>query len=532
VVVTIALGWWFVGLTGGVQYSSVHVMYVPVIVAALVFGVPGAIVAGVAAGLAVGPLMALDTATGEAQATGNWLQRVVFFCLIGALVGVGAGLLRRHTRYLAWINDHHPATGLLTERGLIRRLEEQLATSSGPDGPVVLVLQLNNLLDIHNTLGAAFGERLVQAVCDRGRQAVPGEYPLALIQTDRLAVVFASATEMTTVRKHVDDQMRAPYEIDGVEIYVDLVYGAASAPTHASTAVELLQKASIALHVAATRGLPWFVYEAQSDATSRENLVLLGTLLGAVQRDELTLWHQAKTCLASGDVTGTEALIRWNHPQHGLVMPGRFMPQVEASPLIDQLTWWVVDAAVRDVARWRLRGCPITVSVNVSVRNLHNRMLVGVLDEALARHGVEPAAVDVEITESAVMGDFDRCVELIGRLRDRGFSVSIDDFGTGHSSLAYLKQLPVTKLKIDQEFIRRLATDSRDQQITRTIIDLAAGLGLESVAEGVEDRASVDMLREWGCDYAQGNFLHPASPFDDFIAWFEHDRGRRDHVGA
>jgi EAL domain-containing protein (putative c-di-GMP-specific phosphodiesterase class I) len=147
------------------------------------------------------------------------------------------------------------------------------------------------------------------------------------------------------------------------------------------------------------------------------------------------------------------------------------------------------------------------------------------LDEAVGRHHIEPGRVDLEITEGAVMDDFEHCVELIGRLRDRGFCVSIDDFGTGHSSLAYLKQLPVTRLKIDQAFIRNLATDPRDQQITRSIIDLAGVLGLESVAEGVGDQASTDLLRDWGCDYAQGNFLHAASPVDEFTAWIERDGG-------
>jgi diguanylate cyclase len=521
----VVLGWWFVWFTGGVKYSAVHVMYVPVIVAALVFGVPGAIVAGIAAGVAVGPLMPLDTATGEPQALGNWLQRTLFFCLIGALVGLGANLLRRHTRYLAWLNDHDPTTGLLTQAGLLKRLQDQLASSSGADGPVVLVAQLNNLLDIQNTLGAEFGDHLVHRICDRARQLVSDEQPLALVQADRLAVVFSSAADLLAVRGRVEGRMRAPYDVDGVEIYVDLAYGLAASPAHATTAEELLQKASIAMNVATQRGLPWFVYDAQSDGTSRENLTFLGAVPLAVQRNELTIWHQAKTSLASGDVTGTEALIRWNHPERGLVMPGRFMPHVEASPLIDDVTWWVVDTAVRDVATWRQRGCPITVSVNVSVRNLHNLTLLRVLDEALSRHGVAPDDVDVEITESAVMDDFDHCVELIGRLRERGFSVSIDDFGTGHSSLAYLKRLPVTKLKIDQAFIRHLATDRRDQQITRSIIDLAAGLSLESVAEGVEDQASTDMLRDWGCDYAQGNFLHPASPFEEFITWFEAGHG-------
>jgi diguanylate cyclase len=522
---TIALGSWFVYITGGVKFSAVHVMYVPVIIAALVFGVRGGLVAGVVAGLAVGPAMPLDVATGEAQAAGNWLQRLAFFCLVGALVGVGATLLRRHMRYLAWLNLHDPATGFLTRRGLVAHLQDRLASSPGVDGPVVLVVRINNLLDVQDTFGASPGERLVQGISERGRELVPADVPLARIETDLLAVVFVDDAEMREVRQRVDARMRAPYDIDGVGVYVDLAYGVAHFPQDATTAEELVQKATIAVHLAARRGLPWFVYEAAADVTSRDNLVLLGMVPAALRGDELAIWHQAKTSLASGRVAGTEALVRWNHPTRGLLMPGRFMPQVESSPLIDDVTWWVVDAAMRDLATWTRRGHPITVAVNVSVRNLHNRGLLRVLDEALRRHLVEPGSVDLEITEGAVMDDFEHSVQLIGRLRDLGFSVSIDDFGTGHSSLAYLKQLPVTKLKIDQAFIRNLATDARDQRITRSIIDLAAALHLESVAEGVSDRTSTDLLRDWGCDYAQGNFLHAASPFDELITWIEGDAG-------
>jgi EAL domain-containing protein (putative c-di-GMP-specific phosphodiesterase class I) len=233
------------------------------------------------------------------------------------------------------------------------------------------------------------------------------------------------------------------------------------------------------------------------------------------------MWHQAKTSLATGQVAGTEALLRWNHPERGLIMPGRFMPQVEDSPMINDVTRWVVGCALDHLAMWRQRGHTFSVSLNVSVRNLHNRVLLHVLDDAVERHGVAPEDVDLEITESAVMDDFEHCVGLIAQLRDRGYSVSIDDFGTGHSSLAYLKNLPVTRLKIDQSFIRHLASDGRDQRIARSIVELAASLDLESVAEGVEDQASADMLGNWGCVYAQGNFLHRACPYDEFVTWIE-----------
>jgi EAL domain-containing protein (putative c-di-GMP-specific phosphodiesterase class I)/GGDEF domain-containing protein len=519
--VSLLLAWWLVDLTGGVKYSAVHAMYLPVIGAALIFEVRGALLIGVAAGLLVGPFMALDIDTGEAQDAANWLQRMFFFCLIGALVGLGSGLFRRQMRYLAWLNDHDSRTGFLTHGGLTRNVQQRLSSVTDGSTPVVLVVQLNNLLDIQNTFGPQFGEQLLTRICERGRELVPHELPMALIQPDRLGVMMSSTSQVDDLRDRLDRRIREPYDVEGVRVYVDFAFGAAVYPTHATTAEELVQKASIAMHLAMKRTLPWYVYDSRFDATSRDNLVLLGLVPAAIAGNELTMWHQAKTSLATGQVAGTEALLRWNHPERGLIMPGRFMPQVEDSPMINDVTRWVVGCALDHLAMWRQRGHSFSVSLNVSVRNLHNRVLLHVLDDAVVRHGVAPEDVDLEITESAVMDDFEHCVGLIAQLRDRGYSVSIDDFGTGHSSLAYLKKLPVTKLKIDQAFIRNLAADDRDQRITRSIIDLAAALRLESVAEGVEDEASAHMLREWGCDYAQGHYLHVACPYDEFISWIE-----------
>ena len=520
-VVSLLLAWWLVDLTGGVKFSAVHAMYLPVIGAALIFEVRGALLIGFVAGVLVGPFMPLDTDTGEAQDPANWLQRMFFFCLIGALVGLGSGLFRRQMRYLAWLNDHDSRTGFLTHGGLTRNVQQRLANVADGSTPVVLVVQLNNLLDIENTFGPRFGEELLVRICERCRELVPRELPMALMQPDRLAVMLSSSSQVEDLRDRLDGRIREPYDVEGVRVYVDFAFGAAVYPTHATTAEELVQKASIAMHLAMKRTLPWYVYDSRFDVTSRDNLVLLGLVPAAIAGDELTIWHQAKTSLATGEVAGTEALLRWNHPERGLIMPGRFMPQVEDSPMINDVTRWVVGCALDHLAMWRQRGHTFSVSLNVSVRNLHNRVLLHVLDDAVERHGVAPEDVDLEITESAVMDDFEHCVGLIAQLRDRGYSVSIDDFGTGHSSLAYLKKLPVTKLKIDQAFIRNLAADERDQRITRSIIDLAAALRLESVAEGIEDEASAHMLREWGCDYAQGNHLHAASPYDEFISWIE-----------
>jgi predicted signal transduction protein with EAL and GGDEF domain len=466
--------------------------------------------------------MPLDTVTGEAQHLGNWLFRMAFFSLVGGIVGVGAGTLRKQLQALDWLNEHDARTGLLDRTGLLNLLRR--VTERDGARPLLIVVQINNLLDIQNTLGVSFGEKLLRQITERGRALVPADVPIALIQPDRLALVFRHGPETRQQRAEIEARVRDPYQVDDVPVHVDFAFGAAEFPKHASTVEELLQKASIAMHTAILRKRPFYLYDSRSDLTSRDNLLLLGMIPAALANKELAIWHQAKFSLATGRVSGTEALLRWVHPQLGLIPPGAFIPQAEESTLINNLTQWVISAGLSDKAAWAARGQSMGIAINLSVRNLRDRALLDTLHETVSCHGIDPQQVELEITESAVMDDFEYCGQLISRLRDRGYRVSIDDFGTGHSSLAYLKKLPVCSLKIDQTFVRKLAHDASDQKIVRAILDLARSLDLESVAEGVEDDAALALLREWGCTYAQGFGLHRPAPYDSLLAWLEGGR--------
>jgi EAL domain-containing protein (putative c-di-GMP-specific phosphodiesterase class I) len=229
--------------------------------------------------------------------------------------------------------------------------------------------------------------------------------------------------------------------------------------------------------------------------------------------------------LATGRISGTEALLRWSQPQRGLILPGQFIPQAEETALINDITQWVICAALADMAAWTGRGQTMGVAINLSVRNLHDHTLLETLHETTLRHGIDPQHVELEITESAVMDDFEYCAKLIARLRDRGYRVSIDDFGTGHASLAYLKRLPVSTLKIDQSFVKNLGHEPSDQKIVRVILNLAKSFGLQTIAEGVEDDAALALLRDWGCDYVQGFGLHRPAPYAKLLAWMDDRAG-------
>lgn len=507
--------------TGGAKFAILHVMYLPISVAGLVFGLRGGLWSGVVAGLLIGPYLPIDTHTGEMQLLQNWLYRTFFFCMVGGIVGFGTEALRKQMTTLAWLNDHDARSGMLGRTGLLKTLR-QIITTSEPDREMsVIVVNMNNFLEIQNTFGLPFGERLLVRIGERWRHVVPHGMPIAMVQPDRLAAVFPSTEEAQRLRPEIEGKMREPYLIDDVPVYVNFNIGAARCPTHAGNAEEVLQKASIAMHNATTRRQSFAMYDSANDRTCRDNLILLGQVPAAIENGEFTVWHQAKYSLDTLQVRGTEALVRWMHPQRGVVSPAAFIPQAEETALINQLTHRIIDAALADMQRWTAGGQALEIAINLSVQNLHDRELLEHLREATLERGLDPRRIEIEITESAVMSDFDLCCDRLSRLREHGYRVAIDDFGTGQSSLSYLRRLPITTLKIDQMFIRHLATSDSDQKIVRSLLGLARSFGLGTVAEGVEDHTALTLLRDWGCDAAQGFVLHRPAPCDDLLKWMQ-----------
>ena len=358
--------------------------------------------------------MPVDTATGEAQQLGNWLLRMVFFCMVGGIVGVGAGTLRRQLKMLDWLNEHDAGTGLLNHTGFARTQRQAIERDGAQAQVLLIVAQIKNLLDVRRHIRcplqreAAQADLRARAGTDAGEcadRSHPARPPGGRIR---------QGAETRQLRSEIEARIRSPYQIDGVPVHVDFAFGAAEFPKHARTFEELLQKASIAMHTAVTRKLPFDAYDSAADVTSRENLELLGMIPAALANNEFAVWHQAKLALATGRISGTEALLRWIHPQRGLIPPGAFIPRAEETTLIDDITRWVIGAALADKAAWTARGHSLQVAINLSVHNLHEGALLDTLDETVTRHRIDPQEVELEITESAVMEDFEYCVTLIG----------------------------------------------------------------------------------------------------------------------
>jgi EAL domain-containing protein (putative c-di-GMP-specific phosphodiesterase class I) len=261
------------------------------------------------------------------------------------------------------------------------------------------------------------------------------------------------------------------------------------------------------------------IYKSSFDNHSPQRLTLMSELRHAIERGGLELFYQAKVSIQTGALYGAEALIRWNHPTYGFISPDEFIPMVERTRMIKELTLWVLKRAFQDCADWRKQGIEIIISVNLSAKDLHNPELPDLIAGAAASAAIKPEWIMLEITEGSVMNDPESVLEIIERLHRMGYQFSIDDFGTGYSSLAYLKKMPLTELKIDKSFVMDILNSENDANIVKATINLAHNLGLQVTAEGVESKEIMAKLKDYGCDVAQGYHLNKPLSVSDFNKW-------------
>ncbi len=370
----------------------------------------------------------------------------------------------------------------------------------------VLVMDLDRFKNVNDNLGHHVGDLVLQQVALRIAGLVRKSDTTARLGGDEFAVLLVSAgvEEGRRVAQKIVAALEVPIAIGLHSLDVRASVGIASFPLHAGDADTLMRRADAAMYVAKRSNAGFAVYDAHVHEQREEQLSLLSELRQAVEQDELRLLYQPKVELASGRVTGVEALLRWAHPVKGMIQPERFIPFAEQTGFIKTITAWVIDAAARQGAAWLAARRTARISVNISAQDLLSPELDALLTAALERYGLPPQLLGVEITESGVMQDAARAIEVLKRIRGLGVGRAIDDFGTGYSSLSYVKQLRVDELKIDRSLVRGIVTDFRDRAIVLSTIELAHNLGLRVVAEGVEEQATADLLRSVGCDEIQG----------------------------
>ena len=385
------------------------------------------------------------------------------------------------------------------------------------------LLDLNGFKEINDTLGHGVGDLILQAVAVRLLKGLKQHgSEIARLGGDEFAIILPeilSPDHAEAMANTLQSLLGQPFVIEEMPLMVSGSLGLVMFPDWQGSGDDLLRLADVAMYSAKNAGQPFRWYQREIDKHSKRRLSLLTSLPQAIENEELFLVYQPKIELPSRKLSGWEALVRWQHPVHGLIPPNDFIPFAETNEVIRPLTHWVLHAAIRQGAEWLAAGQRATMAVNVSVRNLLDEQLEGVIASCLQRYGFPAELLELEVTESALMTHPAQAMELLHSLRALGISIAIDDFGTGYSSLAYLARLPVTTLKVDQSFVRDMVRSQSEAQIVRAIIGLAHQCQLDVVAEGVEDAATLTALHGMGCDHAQGFHIARPMPPADIADW-------------
>ncbi len=385
----------------------------------------------------------------------------------------------------------------------------------------LLVMDLDRFKDINDTLGHQYGDAVLQQVSERMREILRESDTIARLGGDEFAILLPNTT-LEQARSLADKLLNAieePLSIGEQVLHVGGSIGITQYPQHGEDEVTLLQRADVAMYVAKREHRGAAVYDPSSDQHSLRNLALLGELRGGIEQNQLQLYFQPKVDLSSGKVCGVESLVRWRHPEHGLMYPDEFVPLAEQTGLIAPLSLWALKAGLNTCSNFHDDDMQMDVAVNLSVRNLQDPRFPDKVAHLIEENGANACRLRLEITETAIMADPGRALEVLNSLSTMGVKLSIDDFGTGYSSLAHLKQMPVDELKIDKSFVSGMLEDESDAVIVRSIIDLAHNIGITVVAEGVESKQIYDTLKEMGCDAVQGYYMCPPVTADDLIEW-------------
>lgn len=435
--------------------------------------------------------------------------------------------LRSRTEHLEkhanFISTHDPLTELPNRALFYDRVERAIVSASNQQRLLALLLfEIENYKDIYETLGSNRSNLILKQISTRLQGVSVEGDSVARIDSNIFGILinnFMDLTECEQLARYIQTAMEQPFIVERLQVAVHSNIGIVYFPGHGEDVDTLIQRAGVALHIAQSSNTGYAFYESAFDKHSPRRLTLMSELRQAIDRNELDLFYQAKVSIATGEIYGAEALVRWNHPVHGFISPDEFVPMAERTRMIKPLTHWVIRRAFRNCADWHKNGLALTISVNLSAKDLHDPELPDLIAGSAAAAGIKPEWIILEITEGSVMNQPENALEIIQRLHQMGYKFSMDDFGTGYSSLAYLKKMPLMELKIDKSFVMDILSSENDAGIVKATINLAHNLGLQVTAEGVENKDILSWLQEYGCDIAQGYHFNKPMPVNDFIDW-------------
>ena len=443
---------------------------------------------------------------------------------------LGAGFNDMTTRLQALCQDlekqaHTDVLTRLPNRALFQeQLTQTIVAARHDHKPFALcIMDLDHFKEINDTLGHHIGDLLLAQVAERLRTRLRASDLLARMGGDEFALLLPGLDERhaSMAARLLLQALQDPFTVNEQSLSIGASIGIVLHPDHGVDTDTLIQRADVAMYAAKRVNTGYAFYDPTLDRHSPSRFTLMGELRQAIEKHQFLFYYQPKIRLDTGAVMGVEMLVRWQHPRDGLVLPEVFIPLMEQTGMLRTLTPWVLGEAMLQARAFQDLDYPVTVSLNLSVRDLQDPQLVETIAEQLQAYGVVPARLEIEITESALMSERERVQDTLTRLSAMGLKIMIDDFGIGYSSLAYLKSLPVDGIKIDRSFVTAMTRNDNDAAIVRTSVDLAHNLGLKVVAEGIETEDVLHRLQELGCDAGQGLYISRPLPADDLLLWLQ-----------
>ena len=422
-------------------------------------------------------------------------------------------------------STHDTLTELPNRILLIDRLEQSISASSlGKNRVAIMILDIDRFKEINDTLGHNTGDRVIKQVAYSLRKAISEPNTVARLDGNEFAIVlekFGTKEEARKAAQKIKEVLHAPMKLEGVRLNIEVSFGITFYPDHGTNAQTLIQRAEVAMYQAKKKNSGIMEYTTALERCNTRRLTLMGELRKAIINNELIVYYQPKIDIKTGIINEVEALVRWKHKVHGLILPDDFIPMAEQTGVIKQLTLWMLHESLMQCAKWKSEGINLRVAVNLSASDLLDVGFSDTVTRILKSHHMSPENLQLEITESAVMIDAEKSLEVLTRLSTLGVRLSVDDFGTGYSSLSYLSKLPVNELKIDKSFVMGMEINGNNTIIVQATIDLGHNLGLEVVAEGTESASDILKLQRLGCDKAQGYYFSKPLDAKEFKNWRE-----------
>lgn len=499
----------------GNRFVYSHTMYIPIVIASIFFGMRGGILVGLLGGLLLGPFMPMDIVTGEMQMLSNWIYRLVFFVIVGGIAGFFFKNFKESTKEIIGLLTHDAVSKLPTLQSLDPKhnLSTEFVTVDSDHVVSVRVLNHNNIVDL---LGQHRYISVLKQVEERLTKHMVCKMKLIQIDSNRLLIIIKEDS-ITPCLEEISMMFQNPFMIDQIPVYLKTAIGTTIEKVPFVTKIE---QANAAARHAEIIHQPFATYIKEHEPNMKD-LEILGSFPKALATNQTRLVYQPKIHLKTKSSNSAEALIRWDHEKLGAIAPMDFIPMIEETQLINPLTEWVLNQGIQQVKCFQDANLNIGVSINISTQNLYNVTFVEKMISIIKESKVNPNLIEFEITESALMENPQKSTELLQMLKEFSIKLSIDDFGTGYSSLSYLSRFPIHIVKIDRFFVKEMATNPGVCSIVEATIKLAHKLGLETVAEGVEDEMTANLLTELDCDYAQGYYFARPLEQNQIMEWYK-----------